>query len=285
LGGAGWMLDLIAGLHPDGMRVVAPPDRYRVKTDWKVASENFSGDLYHLSSLHQSVHEVGLVAAFDDNCELGRAYEFENGHSFMGHDWASVIPGFVLWGYPPHIKEKFDLSGMDEAQTYVLNSGVPTVGTIFPNFSFIRIFAVSKPGGAMEVMTSFRQWQPVAPGEIELWSWVLDWKFRADEDVQRQYDISQYNFGSGGIFEQDDTVAWEGPARAAASPWAKKTALKLHFQQGKNSSVDQAPDPTWTGPGIHRRTGFGEHNQLAFYREWLHGMRGKVPALVTSAVN
>ena len=30
LGGGGWMLDLITNLHPDGMRVAGPPERYLV---------------------------------------------------------------------------------------------------------------------------------------------------------------------------------------------------------------------------------------------------------------
>jgi nitrite reductase/ring-hydroxylating ferredoxin subunit len=283
LGGAGWMLDLIAGLHPDGMRVVGPPDRYHVNADWKNAAENFAGDVYHLASLHQSVEEIHITAGLQGICEIGRAYEFENGHAFMGLDLAGLIPGTVLWGYPPEIKDNFELSAMSEAQNYVLNSGEPTVGNIFPNLSFIRIFAFSEVGGHMEVMTSFRQWQPIAPGRIELWSWVLDWKFRSDEDAARLLQIAQFNFGSAGIFEEDDTVAWEGPPRVARSPWAKKAGLQMHYQQGNESTIDQSPDLAWRGPGILRRTGYGEHNQLAFYRQWLQTMRGKVPATATHA--
>jgi N,N-dimethyl phenylurea N-demethylase alpha subunit len=51
---AGWMLDLIAGLHTGGMRVAGPPDRYTVRGDWKTAAENFSGDVYHVPNLHKN---------------------------------------------------------------------------------------------------------------------------------------------------------------------------------------------------------------------------------------
>ncbi|MFI8092132.1 Rieske 2Fe-2S domain-containing protein [Streptomyces sp. NPDC086080] len=273
LGGGGWMLDLITQLHPDGMRVAGPPERYTVNGDWKTAAENFSGDVYHLPTLHASIQEVDLIQGIQGTCEIGRTYEFENGHTFIGHAWTQAIhPGFTLWGYPDEYKEKFDLSGLDETQRFVVDHQPPTVGTIFPNFSFIRIFS-PLPDGPPAVMTSFRQWQPVAPGKLELWNWQFVWNFQDEESAQRDYVGGQYCFGSAGLYEQDDTVAWEGVARAAASPWMRKEDLKFHYQQGLNSPVDDAPDPDWRGPGVHRNTGYGEHVQFNFLRQWLRQMK------------
>jgi len=274
LGGAGWMLDLIVGLHPDGMRVAGPPDRYRVRGNWKTAAENFSGDVYHVPNLHHSGEQIGMAFGIDGAAELGRAYEFENGHGFMGHAWTEVLgPEGVLWGYPPRVKDHFDLSGLDETQLRVVNNEPPTVGTIFPNLSFIRVFSPTVPGGPLVAFTSFRQWQPIGPGEFELWSWQFVWNFQSEEDALTDYITGQFQFGSAGIFEQDDTVTWEGITRVAASPWARKVGMTLHFQQGNQSAVDQSPDPGWKGPGLHRLTGYGEHNQLNFYREWLRVMK------------
>lgn len=275
LGGAGWMLDLIVGLHPDGMRVAGPPDRYKVKADWKTAAENFAGDVYHVPNLHWSTEEIKVSQGLQGTAEIGRAYEFENGHNFMGHAWTKAIhPGFVLWGYPPEITEQFDLSGLDEAGRFVVDHEPPTVGTIFPNLSFIRFLTPATPGGPVSVVTSFRQWQPIGPGEMELWSWQFVWNFESEESAQQAYVTGQFVFGSAGIFEQDDTVAWEGVPRAAASPWMRKEQMNFHFQMGRKSPVDQSPDPDWTGPGIHRNTGYGEHTQLNFYRHWLRVMKG-----------
>ncbi|TRW47467.1 aromatic ring-hydroxylating oxygenase subunit alpha [Georgenia yuyongxinii] len=276
LGGAGWMLDAIVGLHPQGMRVAGPPDRYRVKADWKTAAENFSGDVYHLDVLHWGTEEIHVSQGLQMSCEIARRYEFGNGHNFTGHAWTKAIhPGYVLWGYPEHIASQFDLSGLDEAQLHVVNHEPPTVGTIFPNLSFIRFNTPAVPGGPMSVVTSFRQWQPIGPGEIELWSWQFVWDFMSEEEIEQHYVTGEFVFGSAGVFEQDDTVAWEGIAKAGASPWARKAGMSLNFQQGRNSAVDQSPDPTWTGPGIKRNTGYGEHVQLAFYRHWLDVMRGE----------
>jgi len=274
LGNAAWMLDALMGLHPDGMRVVGPPERYRVRADWKTAAENFTGDVYHVGFLHRSNQYVGTAAGLDGVVEFGRSYEMGKGHNFVGHEWVKAIhPGFVFGGYPQSYIERFDLSRLDPAQLLMMRDKPPTVGTIFPNLSFIRIDAFMKFEEAHAVMTSFRQWQPLGPGEMEIWNWQFVWKFMNQEDVALAFKIGQFNFGSAGLFEQDDTVAWEGAARVGASLWWRRAGSDFHFQQGRESDVDQSPDPAWTGPGIHRTTGFGEHRQLAFYRHWLKVMR------------
>jgi phenylpropionate dioxygenase-like ring-hydroxylating dioxygenase large terminal subunit len=269
LGGAGWMLDLITGLHPDGMRVIGPPDRYKVKANWKTAAENFTGDVYHVPNLHVSVQEIELASGLDYVCEFGRKYEFDNGHAFLGLAWTAMIdPSFDFWGYPTEIKQNFDLSALDETQLHVIAHDGPIVGTIFPNFSFIR-FPTPDATGKMSVYTSFRQWQPIGPTEMEVWSWQLAWKFQSDESAMQDMIIGQSQFGSAGIVEEDDTVVWEGAARAAASPWARREQMRFHLQQGRNSPVDQSPDPTWKGPGTRRLTGYGETSQVSWYRHYL----------------
>jgi phenylpropionate dioxygenase-like ring-hydroxylating dioxygenase large terminal subunit len=268
------MLDLIAGLHPDGMRVVGPPDRYHVNADWKSASENFAGDVYHVPNLHGSVQEIELASGLDYVCEFGRRYEFENGHAFLGLAWTSMVdPSFDCWGYPSEFKERFDLSGFDETQLHVVTHDGPIVGTIFPNLSFIR-FPTPDPTGKMSVFTSFRQWQPTGAGEMDVWSWQFAWNFQSEESALQDSVIGQSQFGSAGMVEVDDTVAWEGSARAGASPWARRAGMKFHLQQGHNSPVDQSPDPAWKGPGLRRLTGYGEQSQLKWYRHYLTTMQG-----------
>ncbi len=94
----------------------------------------------------------------------------------------------------------------------------------------------------------------------------------------RDYVGGQYCFGSAGIYEQEDTVAWEGVQRAASSPWMRKEGMKFNYQQSRTSPVDGAPDPDWQGPGIHRLTGYGEHVQINFLRQWLRAMRAETTA-------
>ncbi|MEV0630669.1 aromatic ring-hydroxylating dioxygenase subunit alpha [Nonomuraea wenchangensis] len=278
-GGASWMLDLILNLAPGGMRVAGPPERYIVHGDWKTAAENFAGDVYHLPTLHFSIQEVELIQSIQFTCDISGTYEFANGHTFIGHHWTEAIgPFFTYGGYGavPGYVENFDLSGYDETQKWVAEHMPPTVGTIFPNLSFIRIFS-PLPDGPPGVFTSFRQWQPIAPGKIELWNWQFVWNFQDEESARRDYVGGQYCFGSAGLFEQDDTVAWEGVQRAAASPWMRKEGLEFNYQQGQKSPLDLRPDPDWKGPGVHRKTTYGEYPQFNFLRQWLATMRENAP--------
>jgi N,N-dimethyl phenylurea N-demethylase alpha subunit len=274
LGGMAWMLDAFFGLAPDGMRVVGPPERYKVRGDWKTAAENFSGDVYHVDFLHASTEAIKSAVGLQGTCEFGRSYELGNGHNAVGHEWIKAIhPGWVFAGYPEQYIERFNLDRLDPAQLQMMRDKPPTVGTIFPNLSFIRFAAFETIDQPPAVITSLRQWQPLGPGEFELWNWQLVWNFMSDDDVETAYRIGQYSFGSAGIFEQDDTVAWEGVAKVGASHWWRRENVDFHFQQGRDSKVDQSPDPEWAGPGVHRLTGYGEHRQLAFYRHWLDAMR------------
>jgi N,N-dimethyl phenylurea N-demethylase alpha subunit len=278
-GGAGWMLDIITKLSPAGMRVAGPPERYLVHGDWKTAGENFAGDVYHLPTLHFSIQEVEMIQGIQATCDISSTYEFDNGHTFIGHKWTEVIGDFFkYWGYGaiPGYAEHFDLSEYDETATWVAEHCPPTVGTIFPNFSFIRTFS-PLPDGPPGVFTSFRQWQPVAPGKFELWNWQFVWNFQDEESAQRDYVGGQYCFGSAGLFEQDDTVVWEGVQRAAASPWMRKEGLEFNYQQGQKSPMDLSPDPNWKGPGIQRQTTYGEYVQFNFLRQWLKTMRENAP--------
>lgn len=271
LGAAAWMLDAIMGLHPDGMRVIGVPDRFRIRTDWKVPSDNFAGDDYHLATTHKSTELAKLTMGFSESCAIGRSYLLGNGHSFVGHD--SKRSGSILWGYAPEIVAKFDLSRLDDAQRAMVTHKPPTAGTIFPNLSFVRSILGTTWGEPLAVMTSFRQWQPIAPGVCEYWNWHFAWKFMSEPDARRIYECSQFHVGAAGVIEQDDTTVWEGAAHAGASPWLRQAGVKFHFQQGRRGTADYSPDATWTGPGVHRNTGFGDFGQVAFYREWLKVMR------------
>jgi phenylpropionate dioxygenase-like ring-hydroxylating dioxygenase large terminal subunit len=81
LGGMAWYLDLLFGLNEHGVEMVAPPQRFVFDADWKTGSENFSGDDYHLGTLHRSVWEIGsFPVSFADNMK-GYHIQAAPGHS------------------------------------------------------------------------------------------------------------------------------------------------------------------------------------------------------------
>ena len=279
LGGGGWMLDILVNLAPGGVKVAGPPERYQINADWKAGAENFSGDAYHADSLHWSNEEVQMIQGLTANLEMMHAYELGDGHATLGFPWAKV--GLPLWGYSPETVAQFDLSVLDDAQRYVLETNPPTIGTVFPNFSYLRVASPTLPGGPPAVVTSFRVWQPIAPGKMELWNWQFVYECQSDQEKLDSYVTGQLTFGSAGNFEADDTVAWEGAARAAKSAWMQRENLSFNFEQAGRTTVDVTPDPDYHGPGIKRPTGFGEFNQLNFYRHWLAVMRGDASSTTT----
>jgi nitrite reductase/ring-hydroxylating ferredoxin subunit len=271
LGGAAWMLDCMFALHPEGMVALGPPERFTVRCDWKSGAENFSGDAYHVGTTHYSATLSGLIPG--DVRETGpnaHGYVFENGHSFIGHglyDWFG--PPFAFWGYPPDLQEQFDLSRFDAQQIEVMTKTPPTIGTIFPNFSYLRFPQPARVGEFPMAFTNIRMWQPSAPGVMELWVWEFDYKVASQAHKDNSYLAGQFGFGAGGIFEQDDTAVWEGIAKVGASPWARRVQNRLNYQQKRVE-----PDPDWKGPGQHFPSIYGEYAQEAFWRRWLGYMRG-----------
>ena len=107
---------------------------------------------------------------------------------------------------------------------------------------------------------------------MELWSWQLKWNFMDEKQAADSYAAGQFGFSSAGIFEQDDTVVWEGAPEAARSVWARKENTSFNMQLGMEGMGQQKLDESWDGPGEAWRPGPGEPSQRAFYRHWLAQM-------------
>ncbi len=275
LGGAAWVLDAICGLHPGGMRVVGAPERTRVRADWKSAAENFAGDAYHIDTLHFGNEMVDYIQGLRENNDMANPLLLENGHGFLCHSFVEMMGPFGEYSaYPPDIRARFDVSGLDPVQQEMVRDRPPSVGNIFPNLGFIRFPGTTVAGQPPSVFTSFRQWQPVAPGVMELWSWQFTWSFLSDEESRPAYAAGQYNFSSAGLFEQDDTVAWEGAPKVAQSVWNRKAGTRFNYQQGVGA-LRREPDPHWKGPGRFYRKAYGELGQRGFYAQWIAMMRQK----------
>lgn len=274
LGGAAWMLDACLGLHPDGMRVMGPPDRWRVKTNWKVGSDNFIGDSYHAGVAHQSMAELGKMVQDANYNRLARHFDLGDGHAFTARNFGELRGAAGnFWGYPPDVVQGFKLDGLDATQRRMIEFMAPLTGTVFPNLSYTRFATPVEPGSDKKgVVTAFRQWQPIAPGRMEVWSWSLVFNFTSDEFNERCYAATANTFGSSGIFEQDDTAVWEGLPNAGTSVFFNKHGSLLNYQLGEEMS-NYPLDAEWTGPGELRLTGYGEKNQRSFYRRWLQEMR------------
>lgn len=267
LGEAAQIFDAIFGLHPQGMKVIAPPERFTVRADWKSGAENFCGDAYHVSTAHVSAGLSEFIPDVRQVSVIARALDTGEANSFIAHEITQWGPMFENWGYPPEMVAQFDFSKIDPALRELIRKSPPTIGTIFPNFSYLRFPQPCAPGGRPFPFTSIRMWQPVAPGVMELWNWQFEWAC-ADESIHREsYAGGVFGFGSGGIFEMDDTAVWEGIAKAASSPWNRSENTKLHYQQKRIE-----PNPEWQGPGEFYDNIYGERLQEGFWRRWVKEM-------------
>ena len=111
-------------------------------------------------------------------------------------------------------------------------------------------------------------WQPLEPGVMELWNWTFDYACAPEDHQKAAYISGQYGFGSGGVFEQDDTAVWEGIAKSGNSVWNRKSGKLLHYHQ-----LHPEARANWGGPGILYESIYGELLQREFWRRWLKDMR------------
>lgn len=278
LAGAGWLLDLIAGISRTGMRVIAPPERYRIQADWKSAAENFCGDVYHIDVAHMSAELSGFAADMASGMKHTWRLDMGGGHNFICQglaDWYG--PAAEWWGYSQEHRDRFDTSRLDACQKALLESQPPTVGNIFPNLRYIRFpFALTPGEMNFRVFTSFAQWQPVAPGVMDIWNWMFAWDFETEQEAREAYDVGQLGFGSAGFFEQDDVVVWEGAAVAGNSPWRRDANASYCYHRGNAEKfVDPKPEFEWTGPGRLEKNSYNESFLLSFWRQWFDLIRIK----------
>ncbi len=274
LGDMRWYLDVIFGLDPKGMHVMAEPNRWTVPTNWKLGADNFVGDSYHVASLHRSVEEVGAFPDIDvtGGNGPGRHVYFEGGHGLLLN--AGYLPDpWDRGGFPPDVHDTFQLDRLTPLQQQFVENYAVTHFLIFPNLAFLRVPSVAHPGGYPAVFTMLRQWQPVAPDQIVNWNWMLGWNSAPDGFNEAGYLGGLSQHGPAGILEQDDGLAWSGAPDVGRSAFARKSGMKFNYQLGLNGMSDYAVDADYPYPGIASTTILGEAPQRGMYRRWLAEMR------------
>lgn len=277
LGGAAWMLDAIMGMHPAGMECLNAPDRWIIKADWKNGAENFVGDNYHLPTAHASLAAAKIMDGTNEWVHYCVQYNFGQGHGFAGGRLPELYgEEWEYLGISKDLIETLDMSNLDEVQREMMKNSPPLVGTIFPNLTYC-CFAGSPDPETQEIAVyiSFRQWQPVSAGVTEVWSWMFTYKVFPQDYKDRAYSSGQNTFSVSGVFEQDDTVVWEGAAKAGRSLFSRKNGVSFNYQLGLEGMSNYPLDEDWKGPGTRYLSGFGEGNARSYYTRWLEEMLNK----------
>ncbi len=263
LGDFKWYFDLIFARTKGGVEVLGPPQRFRVKTNWKIAAINFGTDNQHVFSTH--IGPASLQKGPIPRPEVAKAMQTgalvvtKNGHTISSlctdalGPFVSALPEMVS-----HYQET-----LSPDQQSVVSSAFLSVGTVFPNMSFLdRYLIVEQPRSGSTI--TLRLWQPVSAHEMEIISWAFAEKEAPADFKKRSFNDAIRNFGVAGVFEQEDVELWSDIVSASSNPIAR--AHPLNFQTALPTL--NRPSPGFIGPGEAYRPALAETSQFKFFQHW-----------------
>lgn len=271
LGGMAWYLDMIFSLQDEGMEVLGEPQRFIIKSNWKIPAENFSGDDYHLLYLHKSTYDIGVMPIPLIENMKGYHIKAGNGHGVsFSIDLESEEPLYFM--FPEEIVKTFNLENLSEEQLKLAKGARVCVGNIFPNISFLMLPLSPDPKNVPPTpLFTWRIWNPISKDEVEVFNWFFMYKNTPEEFKRASYKAGISTFGIGGTFEIDDAVPFETITRNAAGTFAKKN-MRLNLQMGLNGMGISKQVENWPFPGIAYYPRFEEGNQRALYKVYLEEM-------------
>ncbi|MFE0424931.1 Rieske 2Fe-2S domain-containing protein [Streptomyces sp. NPDC058953] len=270
LGPAAWYLRGVLDKAGD-LVAVGPPARARVRTNWKLGSENFAGDGYHLATTHKSPIDLGTYLNTDAFPQLdgvsmarmrGRCITAGNGHAFrvQHYDLPGTEPMFL--GYP---QEKWrDMArGLDPGQIDLMSRLSVFHGNVFPNLSFIDAPALSSGDDTPAVSyVQFRVWRPIDAMHSELMLFALVPPWYDDEQRDHSQRANLRMVGLAGIFDTDDLQNWTSVADMSRGEVSRTTDFV--YEGGALAEPDS--DKPW--PGSVYDLDHTETNQRELYRRW-----------------
>lgn len=253
LGDFTFYLDLMLDPDGQGSDVIGGVHKWKMRGNWKLAAEQFAGDMYHASSTHLSAIIVEAQSGKGRGImppSTGLQVALPGGHGLGGFD------GYDIWG----------ASGLDDETVNYMNElqnraeehlgkerarDVALIhGTIFPNVSLLWS------------RWNIRVWHPKGPDGMEVYSWQILPK-SAPESVRRSLLLDyQRHFSASGTWEQDDAEQWNYSTNS--SDGFVTSNLPLNYQMGS----DRQPNDRFpTFPGAIDEI-YSEIGQRNFYDRW-----------------
>lgn len=252
LGEATWYLDTFFDRREGGIEVIGATHKWVVPCNWKFPAENFAGDSDHIGWSHLSAIRVGQRPVNMRKKDAGGSIVSPgNGHGFI-----TIPPGYSADPAVPEIAA-YEASIQAEVRQRLgsrFERIFPIVGTVFPNFSFLRAVA-----------RSFRVWHPCGPDKIEIWSWTYVDR-AAPPEVKEAFRLASLRtFSPAGIYEQDDMTNWEECTRTCRGVVTRRYPLNYQMGLGHERFNDQVM--AWSSDNLNSESG---HRR--FYRRWLQLM-------------
>lgn len=281
LGGFAQYLSFYTSPSAEGIEFRGP-QRWRVKANWKISSENFAGDSYHTPHTHASMAEIGVMSAARAGNRKGGAV-YHAGHG-AGATFKLGDGGFeerlASIGYTPEMIRSRAEHWPEVVKEMIGRDGfIPSAATIFPNLSMLHLWARIDDAGTLVPFTTFRLWKPVSVTETETMSWFAVDKSASPEFKEASYKAYLMCFGSAGMFEQDDMENWALVTKMAHGQLGRQVLLHNRMGlRGDGSEVSPALDRFPGGAVAH--VGFSEHNQRQWFEMWC-GYMEKPPISVS----
>jgi phthalate 3,4-dioxygenase subunit alpha len=279
LGDFAFYLDFYTGQSPAGMEFRGP-QRWRVEANWKIGAENFMGDSYHTPHTHASVVDIRLFGEPKPNKRKegvlwhagpggGTTYKLPPGSGFR--------TGLRYVGYPDPMIDRMAEAWTPGQRDLAGETGfMPSAATLFPNLSFVHNWPQTDAEGTITPFISVRLWQPIGPGETEVYSWFCVAADAPEEFKARSYKAYLMCFGSSGMFEQDDVENWVSITTTARGSMARRLLLnnRMGLTLDDEPIVDQYEG--FGGPGTAYQ-GYGEHNQRHWFGLWADHVEREPP--------
>jgi 3-phenylpropionate/trans-cinnamate dioxygenase alpha subunit len=252
LGDMAFYLELMLSRMEGGTEAIGGVHKWTIDVNWKIPSENFAGDHYHVPSTHGAGVQMGYRSPLTNN---GYCIQTGNGHS-IGSERGGAQQGTAVQteyaGFMQRMRSELVAKHGEAAEAFVPIG----VGTLFPNMSFLDSAR----------FRAFRVWHPRGVDKIEVHSWCVVDKALPPElktAVRRQYSLA---FGPGGIFEQDDGDIWQSVQDAMRGYIGRQGRFNYQMGLGRETPTAERYGPPF--PGSCSDILMTEANQRAFYRHY-----------------
>jgi ethylbenzene dioxygenase alpha subunit len=266
LGDFRWYLDAVLDVEEGGTEFLPGSTRWTMKCNWKVAADNFAGDIYHALWTHLGGAKPTLDAYGGVKIDHENSYQV----SVNGHGWEfgnNMIGNAATMGDREllrYMKSRADSIAARLGDFRKNMWGAVSSATVFPNFSFL-------PG-----YFTFRTFQPKGPTGIEIMAWTLVPRNMPADIKDRFRRGAMRTFSPAGILETDDGENWENCTATNAGVVTRKQKLYYGLNP-KGGDVEAGL------PGDITRGQVSDVNQRAFYRRWAELMDGRTWADVPMA--
>jgi phenylpropionate dioxygenase-like ring-hydroxylating dioxygenase large terminal subunit len=263
LGDIRWGLDLL--FEQGDLTAVPGIARWSMNVNWKFASDNAIGDMYHGFWTHRSAILAGHRSGNGQNSFANLAPNLTNGFTMVSAYGHGFNANFIdenridrssplsAWRMDPDIRARLGSLRERVNRANML---------IFPNL-FVNT-------GSREFMLR----NPHGPAKMEIWKTILVDKSAPAETQRMAVRASNRHFGPAGMFEQDDGENWDQSTLGAQGNVAQRYDLNYSMGLGHGKIVDDGTSP----PRIETLT--NENAQLWMYRVWAEFMAAESwPAL------